>query len=120
MPKHSDEIDASRQIALDKALSDITKRYGDGSIMRLGEAHQLQVESIPTGALSLDIALGVGGIPRGASQKFMVQASGENNDLSTQSLQRRKTRWNSSIYRYGARPGPCFMPHAAVSISKPF
>lgn len=59
------ETDQSRQIALDKALGDITKRYGDGSIMRLGEAHQLQVEAIPTGALSLDIALGVGGIPRG-------------------------------------------------------
>ena len=57
--------DESRQVALDKALNDITKRYGDGSIMRLGEAHQLIVESIPTGALSLDIALGVGGVPRG-------------------------------------------------------
>jgi recombination protein RecA len=50
---------------LNKAVGDITKRYGDGSIMRLGEAHQLLVESIPTGSLSLDIALGVGGVPRG-------------------------------------------------------
>jgi len=55
----------ARRASLDKALGDITKRYGDGSIMRLGEAHQLVVEAIPTGALSLDIALGVGGIPRG-------------------------------------------------------
>ena len=59
------EMDDARQAALDKALGDITKRYGDGSIMRLGEAHQLRVEAIPTGSLSLDIALGVGGIPRG-------------------------------------------------------
>jgi recombination protein RecA len=59
------EMDEARQAALDKALGDITKRYGDGSIMRLGEAHQLLVEAIPTGSLSLDIALGVGGIPRG-------------------------------------------------------
>src|SRR4030043_413155 len=59
------DMDDARQAALDKALGDITKRYGDGSIMRLGEAHQLLVEAIPTGALSLDIALGVGGIPRG-------------------------------------------------------
>ena len=58
-------LDGARQVALDKALGDITKRYGDGAIMRLGEAHQLTVEAIPTGALSLDIALGVGGIPRG-------------------------------------------------------
>jgi len=57
--------DESRSIALEKALGDITKRYGDGSIMRLGEAHKLMVEAIPTGSLSLDIALGVGGIPRG-------------------------------------------------------
>src|SRR5512139_420504 len=59
------EMDEARQVALDKALGDITKRYGDGTIMRLGEAHQLQVESISTGSLSLDIALGIGGIPRG-------------------------------------------------------
>ncbi len=60
-----DEPDGNRQVALDKALGDIAKRYGDGAIMRLGEAQHLNVEAIPTGALSLDIALGVGGIPRG-------------------------------------------------------
>jgi len=59
------QINEARQVSLDKALGEITKRYGDGSIMRLGEAHQLVVEAIPTGSLSLDIALGVGGIPRG-------------------------------------------------------
>jgi recombination protein RecA len=64
-PQPLPEVDGSRQVALDRALNDITKRYGDGSIMRLGEAHHLTVEAIPTGALSLDMALGVGGIPRG-------------------------------------------------------
>jgi recombination protein RecA len=59
------EMDPSRQVALDKALGDITKRYGDGAIMRLGEAHQMAIDVIPTGALSLDIALGVGGVPKG-------------------------------------------------------
>lgn len=59
------EPNESRQVALDKALGDISKRYGDGAIMRLGEAHHLMVEAIPTGALSLDIALGIGGVPRG-------------------------------------------------------
>jgi len=57
--------DEARQVALDKALGDLTKRYGEGTVMRLGEATHLQVEVIPTGSLSLDIALGVGGIPRG-------------------------------------------------------
>jgi recombination protein RecA len=57
-------MDDARRAVLDKALSDITKRYGEGSIMRLGEAHHMAVEAIPTGSLSLDLALGVGGIPR--------------------------------------------------------
>jgi recombination protein RecA len=60
-----EKLDESRQIALDKALGDITTRYGDGTIMRLGESHLLDVDIIPTGSLSLDIALGTGGIPRG-------------------------------------------------------
>ncbi len=64
--------------ALDNALKDITKRYGDGSIMRLGEAHSLQVEAIPTGSLSLDIALGVGGIPRGrVTEIYGPESSGK-------------------------------------------
>lgn len=61
----SNENDDARTIALEKAMGDIAKRYGDGAIMRLGEAQSMHVEVIPTGALSLDIALGVGGIPRG-------------------------------------------------------
>jgi recombination protein RecA len=73
-----DEIDESRQIALDKALSDITKRYGDGTIMRLGESHLLDVDVIPTGSLSLDIALGTGGIPRGRiTEIFGPESSGK-------------------------------------------
>jgi len=58
-------VEAARRAVLDKAVGDILKRYGDGSIMRLGEAHGMQTEIFPTGSLSLDIALGVGGIPRG-------------------------------------------------------
>ncbi len=64
--------------SLDSALSQITKRFGDGSIMRLGEAHSLQVEAIPTGALSLDIALGIGGIPRGrVTEIYGPESSGK-------------------------------------------
>jgi recombination protein RecA len=51
--------------ALDVALANLTKRFGEGTIMRLGEATHLKVEIIPTGSLALDHALGVGGIPRG-------------------------------------------------------
>ncbi len=59
------EIDPGRARALDAVLGNITKRFGEGSIMRLGEATHLHVETIPTGSLALDLALGVGGIPRG-------------------------------------------------------
>ncbi len=51
--------------ALDTTLANLNKKYGEGCIMKLGDAAQLRVESIPTGSLSLDIALGIGGIPRG-------------------------------------------------------
>jgi recombination protein RecA len=51
--------------ALGLALDSIKKQYGDGSIMRLGDSRHGSVEVVPTGALSLDVALGVGGIPRG-------------------------------------------------------
>ncbi len=54
-----------RAATLEKTLDTLTKRFGEGAIMRLGEALHLQVETIPTGSLSLDIALGVGGVPRG-------------------------------------------------------
>jgi recombination protein RecA len=64
--------------ALENALSEITKRYGDGSIMRLGETHILQVDVIPTGSLSLDLALGIGGIPRGrVTEIFGPESSGK-------------------------------------------
>ena len=51
--------------ALEQVLADIEKQFGKGSVMKLGEYQAMNVEAIPTGALSLDIALGIGGIPRG-------------------------------------------------------
>src|SRR5688572_3289846 len=56
---------AARSRDLDAAISAITKSYGDGSIMRLGDSYKVKIETIPTGAMALDIALGVGGVPRG-------------------------------------------------------
>jgi recombination protein RecA len=64
--------------ALENAMNSITKQYGDGAIMRLGEAHSLQVEAIPTGSLSLDLALGIGGIPRGrVTEIYGPESSGK-------------------------------------------
>ena len=57
--------DEGRRKALETAMANLTKRFGEGAVMRLGEAAHLEVEAIPTGSLALDCALGVGGIPRG-------------------------------------------------------
>ncbi|MBR3870014.1 MAG: recombinase RecA [Clostridia bacterium] len=56
---------ADKKTALDTALSQIEKQFGKGSVMKLGETADMNVESISTGSLSLDIALGIGGVPRG-------------------------------------------------------
>ena len=64
--------------ALEAAVSQIKKQFGDGAVMRMGEATHLAVESIPTGSLALDQALGVGGIPRGrVSEIYGPEASGK-------------------------------------------
>ncbi len=57
--------DGNKKKALDIALASIIKAHGEGAVMRLGDASRLQVDVIPTGSLALDIAIGVGGIPRG-------------------------------------------------------
>lgn len=56
---------SDRRAALDMALRQIEKQFGKGSIMKLGESTHMQVEVVPSGSLALDIALGIGGLPRG-------------------------------------------------------
>lgn len=56
---------SDRKQALDKALRDIEKQFGKGSIMKLGEEANTKIETIPSGSLALDVALGIGGYPRG-------------------------------------------------------
>lgn len=70
-------IEKARKTALDTALTQIEKNYGKGSIMRLGESQHIQVETVPTGSLSLDLALG-GGIPKGrVVEIFGPESSGK-------------------------------------------
>ncbi|MBL7081256.1 MAG: recombinase RecA [Candidatus Omnitrophica bacterium] len=71
------EID-HRQKALEIALMQIEKQFGKGAIMKLGSHAHLDVEAIPTGALTLDVALGIGGLPRGrVVEIFGPEASGK-------------------------------------------
>ena len=54
-----------RDKSLDMAMSQIERQFGKGAIMRLGSDHAVRIAAIPTGALALDLALGIGGVPRG-------------------------------------------------------
>ena len=67
-----------REKALESTLATLTKRFGEGTIMRLGEASAMKVETIPSGSLALDQALGVGGMPRGrVIEIYGPEASGK-------------------------------------------
>lgn len=67
MPKQSSKTDPAKERlqAAQSAIDEIKERFGDGAIMKLGEARKVDIDAIPTGSISLDIALGIGGVPRG-------------------------------------------------------
>ncbi len=76
--KEEVKVSSDRQKALELALSQIEKQFGKGSIMKLGQDVKADVEAIPTGALTLDMALGIGGLPRGRIVEiFGPEASGK-------------------------------------------
>src|SRR6266540_3413875 len=71
-------LNSEKQRALDLAIGQIEKQFGKGAIMRWGEGARAPVEAIPTGSLTLDMALGVGGIPRGrVTEIFGPESSGK-------------------------------------------
>jgi recombination protein RecA len=71
-------VSNDRQKALEAALASIDKQFGKGSIMRMGEKGTMAIEAVPTGALALDVALGVGGLPRGrVVEIFGPESSGK-------------------------------------------
>jgi recombination protein RecA len=72
-----------RDKALEMALSQIDKQFGKGSIMKLGERGHVGVEAIPTGALALDLALGIGGLPRGRIVEIFGPESSGKSTLAT-------------------------------------
>jgi len=91
-------MDEGRRAMLDKAVGDILKRYGDGSIMRLGDAHHLTVDAIPTGSLSLDLALGIGGIPRGRITEIYGPESSGKTTLSQHIVAEVQKRGGTAAY----------------------
>src|SRR3989338_9211298 len=59
------EAQEKQHKALDSAMKEIKEKYGEGSIMKLSESNKVNVDTIPTGSIAMDMALGVGGMPRG-------------------------------------------------------
>jgi recombination protein RecA len=76
------QVKSDREKALELALAQIEKQFGRGSIMRLGQDTKLDIPALPTGALSLDIALGIGGVPRGRVVEIFGPESGGKTTLS--------------------------------------
>ncbi|HEO64221.1 MAG TPA: DNA recombination/repair protein RecA, partial [Candidatus Omnitrophica bacterium] len=77
-----DGQDPGKLKALDIALLQIEKEFGKGSIMKLGEANKVNIPAIPTGALTLDYALGIGGVPRGRIVEIYGPESGGKTTLA--------------------------------------
>ena len=68
--------DENKLKALDAAISQIEKQYGKGAVMKLGDpSAAMNVETVPTGSLSLDLALGLGGLPKGRMQEILSACS---------------------------------------------
>lgn len=73
-----EKVDPRKLKALESALASIEKQFGKGSVVRLGQASRLNVDAIPTGSIALDLALGVGGIPRGRiTEIYGTESSGK-------------------------------------------
>ncbi|MBI5078969.1 recombinase RecA [Candidatus Saganbacteria bacterium] len=87
-----------KEKALELAISQIEKNFGKGSIMKLGEAKKLAVETIPTGVLSLDLALGVGGLPRGRVVEIFGPEGGGKTTVSLHAIAEAQKRGGTAAF----------------------
>ena len=86
---------ADKKAALETALAQIEKQFGKGAVMKLGANVTMQVDAIPTGSLGLDLALGIGGVPRGR----IVEVYGEREQSPEQRL-RDKDKRRAAYHRF--------------------
>lgn len=105
-------IDENKQKALAAALGQIEKQFGKGSIMRLGEDRSMDVETISTGSLSLDIALGAGGLPMGRIVEIYGPESSGKTTLTLQVTPQRSVKANLRVHRCRTRAGSGICPQA--------
>jgi len=90
--------DEGRSKALGIAIAQIEKNFGKGSIMKMGEATKLHVETIPTGVLSLDLALGVGGLPRGRVVEIFGPEGGGKTTVSLHAIAEAQKRGGTAAF----------------------
>ena len=81
-----------REQALELALRQIEKNFGKGAVMKMGENAALQIDTVSTGALALDVALGIGGLPRGRVTEIFGPESSGKTTLACTSWPRRSAR----------------------------
>src|SRR3989304_4023563 len=102
-----DEAGRDKQGVLDRAINEILKQYGDGAVMRLGEATHLAVETIPTGSLALDLALGGGGVPRGRGDgDLRAGVVGQDDAVPAHRGGSAKAGGDVRLHRHGTCAGP--------------
>ncbi len=105
--------DADRSKALDNALAQIDKSHGKGAVMRLGDQVRAPIEVIPTGAVSLDIALGIGGLPRGrVVEIYGPESSGKTTVALHAVANAQKAGGHRGLHRRRARARPGVRPEA--------
>ena len=99
--------ETEREKALDAALGQIEKQFGKGSVMRMGDNLSMNIESIPTGALSLDLALGIGGLPRGRIVEiYGPESSGKSTLAMHVVAEAQRNGGHLRLHRRRARHGP--------------
>ena len=97
---------SDKKKALETAMAQIERAYGKGSIMRLGENANVVVEAIPTGSLSLDLALGIGGVPRGRIIEIYGPESSGKTTLALHIVAEAQPSWTRSTPWTRTTPGP--------------
>ena len=103
--------------ALEAAMSQIEKQFGKGSVMKLGEFKAMEIEAIPTGALSLDMALGIGGVPRGRIiEVFGPESSGKTTLALHMIAEAQKTGGEAAFIDAEHALDPVYAKHLGVDI----
>ena len=93
-------IDVEKLKAIESAMGHIEKQFGKGSVMMLGDHNTSNMEAISTGCLDLDIALGIGGVPKGRIiEIYGPESSGKTTIALHIAAESQKKRWSCRIYR---------------------